>query len=73
MGKTQVLESLTKSGVPTRAEITDAASGRRANCVMLNKGKHIVEAVSTLDTILKTSSRELSPEVKPLMLSSHLR
>lgn len=26
---TQVLESLTKSGVPTRAEITDAASGRR--------------------------------------------
>lgn len=69
---TQVLESLTKSGVPTRAEITDAASGRRANCVMLNKGKHIVEAVSTLDTILKTCSTELSPEVKPLMLSSHL-
>lgn len=26
---TQVLESLVKSGVPTRAEITDAASGRR--------------------------------------------
>lgn len=26
---TQVLESLTKSGVPTRAEITDIASGRR--------------------------------------------
>ncbi|CAN6916780.1 unnamed protein product [Brassica oleracea] len=51
---TQVLESLVKSGVPTRAEITDAANGRRASCVMLNKGKHIVEAVSMLDTILHT-------------------
>ena len=35
---TQVLESLAKSGLPTRAEITDAAMGQRAECVMLNKG-----------------------------------
>ncbi|CAA7056018.1 unnamed protein product [Microthlaspi erraticum] len=51
---TQVLESLVKSGVPTRAEITDAANGKRVSCVMLNKGKNIVEAVSMLDTILHT-------------------
>uniref|UniRef100_A0A1J3DJC0 pyruvate kinase n=1 Tax=Noccaea caerulescens TaxID=107243 RepID=A0A1J3DJC0_NOCCA len=51
---TQVLESLVKSGVPTRAEITDAANGKRASCVMLNKGKNIVEAVSMLDNILHT-------------------
>ncbi|XP_039124516.1 plastidial pyruvate kinase 4, chloroplastic isoform X1 [Dioscorea cayenensis subsp. rotundata] len=53
---TQVLESLTKSGIPTRAEITDATNGMRANCIMLNKGKHIVEAVSALDSMSKTRS-----------------
>ena len=26
------------SGLPTRAEITDATMGQRAECVMLNKG-----------------------------------
>jgi pyruvate kinase len=50
---TQVLETLTKDGRPSRAEITDAAMGDRAECVMLNKGPHIVEAVVTLDDILK--------------------
>ena len=48
---TQVLETLTKNGFPTRAEMTDAALGQRAECVMLNKGKHILEAVKTLDYI----------------------
>lgn len=69
---TQVLESLVKSGVPTRAEITDVANGRRASCIMLNKGTHIIEAVSTLDAILKSSSTKVRTEVKPLILSSHL-
>ena len=49
---TQVLESLAKNGAPSRAEITDAAMGNRAECVMLNKGPHIVQAVQTLDNIL---------------------
>jgi pyruvate kinase len=49
---TQVLESLAKKGQPSRAEITDAAMGERAECVMLNKGPHIVEAVMALDDIL---------------------
>jgi pyruvate kinase len=49
---TQVLEHLAKEGIPSRAEITDAAMGERAECVMLNKGPHIVEAVRTLDDIL---------------------
>lgn len=50
---TQVLESMAKHGHPSRAEITDAAMGERAECVMLNKGAHIVAAVSTLDDILR--------------------
>lgn len=50
---TQVLESLAKEGRPSRAEITDAAMSDRAECVMLNKGPHIVAALRTLDDILK--------------------
>jgi pyruvate kinase len=49
---TQVLEQLAKSGLPSRAEISDAAMGERAECVMLNKGPHIDEAVVVLDDIL---------------------
>jgi pyruvate kinase len=49
---TQVLEGLAKDGIPSRAEITDAAMGRRAECVMLNKGPHVVDAVRALDDIL---------------------
>lgn len=49
---TQVLEQLSKKGVYSRAEITDAAMSERAECVMLNKGPFTVEAVATLDDIL---------------------
>jgi pyruvate kinase len=49
---TQVLETLAKKGRPSRAEITDAAMGQRADCVMLNKGPHIVSAITLLDDIL---------------------
>jgi pyruvate kinase len=50
---TQVLENLAKKGAPSRAEVTDAAMGERAECVMLNKGAHILDAVRALDGILK--------------------
>jgi pyruvate kinase len=50
---TQVLELLAKNGMASRAEITDAAMGHRAECVMLNKGPHVVTAVRTLDDILR--------------------
>jgi pyruvate kinase len=49
---TQVLESLAKSGAPSRAEITDAAASQRADCVMLNKGPFILSAIDVLDGIL---------------------
>jgi pyruvate kinase len=50
---TQVLESLAKNGIPSRAEITDAAMGERAECVMLNKGPYIVTVVRILGDILR--------------------
>jgi len=50
---TQVLENLAQKGVPSRAEISDAVMAHRAECVMLNKGPHITEAVEALDSILK--------------------
>jgi len=49
---TQVLEGLAKKGLPSRAEITDAAMSARAECVMLNKGPHILSAVRFLDGVL---------------------
>ncbi|HTY29631.1 MAG TPA: pyruvate kinase, partial [Mycobacterium sp.] len=49
---TQVLEQLAKTGRPSRPEISDAALAERAECVMLNKGPYITDAVVTLDDIL---------------------
>lgn len=50
---TQVLETLAQTGQPSRSEITDAAMGERAECVMLNKGPHVVDAIAVLDGILR--------------------
>ncbi len=49
---TQVLENLVKKRTPSRAEMTDAAMAERAECVMLNKGVYITEAVTILDDVL---------------------
>ncbi|MCB0168555.1 MAG: pyruvate kinase [Anaerolineae bacterium] len=49
---TQVLESLAKRGVPSRAEVTDASMAGRAECVMLNKGPYINTALEFLCDIL---------------------
>jgi pyruvate kinase len=67
---TQVLEGLAKSGFPSRAEVTDAAMGERAECVMLNKGPHIVEAVRSLDSILR---RMQSHQAKKTSMLRHLQ
>lgn len=63
---TQVLESLAKTGLPSRAEITDAAMGGRAECVMLNKGPHILDAMRTLDDILRRMQAHQAKK-RPLM------
>jgi pyruvate kinase len=49
---TQVFENFVKTGLPTRSEVTDAAMSERAECVMLNKGPFVGEAVKMLDHII---------------------
>lgn len=49
---TQVLENLVKSDLPTRAEMTDAAMSERAECVMLNKGPYVLDALTVLDSVV---------------------
>ncbi len=63
---TQVLETLAKTGLPSRAEITDAAMGGRAECVMLNKGPHILGAIHALDDILRRMQAHQSKK-RPLL------
>lgn len=49
---TQVLEGLVKQHAPSRAEITDAAMGERAECIMLNKGPFVLDAIAVLDNVV---------------------
>ena len=63
---TQVLENLAKNGVATRAEVSDASLSAQAECVMLNKGPHIVEAVKLLKNILIRIEKHYSKK-KPSM------
>lgn len=51
---TQVLENLAKTGLPARAEITDAAYALRAEAVMLNKGPYINDAIRILTSMSRT-------------------
>lgn len=72
---TQVLESLAKTGRPSRAEITDAAMSERAECVMLNKGPSIDAAVEVLDDILRRMQghqRKKSAMLRPLHIAELL-
>lgn len=50
---TQVLDMMARTGVPSRAEVTDAAASVAAECVMLNKGPFVDEAVGVLADILR--------------------
>jgi pyruvate kinase len=63
---TQVLESLAKKGLPSRAEVTDAAMSGRAECVMLNKGPFVLEAVQFLHHVL-TRMRDHHHKKTPML------
>jgi pyruvate kinase len=53
---TQVLESMARKGMPSRAEVSDAAMSVEAECVMLNKGPFVVETVRFLSGVLERMS-----------------
>lgn len=67
---TQVLERLVQKGVPSRAEVTDAAMAERAECVMLNKGPHMLEAVALLDKLLHRMEKHQWKKV-PMLRALH--
>jgi pyruvate kinase len=67
---TQVLETLAKTGQPSRAEVTDAAAAQRAECVMLNKGPYILETIAVLDDILARMG-EVQRKSRTLMRRIH--
>jgi len=67
---TQVLETLAKTGVPSRAEISDAGLGVRAECVMLNKGPYITDAIHALDDILRRMGGH-QVKKRPLLRALH--
>lgn len=48
---TQVFGQLIRENQPTRAEMTDAAMSQRAECVMLNTGPFVLDAITLLDDI----------------------
>lgn len=69
---TEVLASMIDSGIPSRAEVTDAAEGGRSDCVMLNKGEYIIEAVEMLDEILhmmKEHQFKKTPKLRALSIA----
>jgi pyruvate kinase len=73
---TQVMEDFVKDGTPSRGEVTDAAMSARAECVMLNKGPYIVEAVSVVNDVLVRMQGHLhkkTPQLRALHVwSRHL-
>lgn len=69
---TEVLERGTKTGRPSRAEITDAAMSQRADCVMLNKGPYILAAIDMLDNILRRMQghqQKKTPKLRKLSIT----
>lgn len=63
---TQILENMMKKNLPSRAEIIDASSAQRADCIMLNKGPFASQAVDVLHRIVDEMQNE-SYKNKPLL------
>jgi pyruvate kinase len=69
---TQVLESMTEHGFPTRGEVTDAADAARADAIMLGIGPFMVDTVAFVEDLLartqirRARSRALLGKWQPL-------
>jgi pyruvate kinase len=72
---TQVLETLVETGIPTRAEISDVTLGAQSECIMLNKGEHIVDAVVFVDDVLSKFEKHIYKKtaiLRKLTIASNL-
>lgn len=72
---TQVLDGLAKQGLPTRAEVTDAGVAARAECVMLNKGPNVADAVRAVRDIsarMRGHQSKKRPLFRPLRMADGL-
>ncbi len=70
---TQVLENLAKKGMPTRAEISDVSRSAHADCVMLNKGEFINNAIKTTRNIIsrmQSHGYKKKSELRPLSIAT---
>ena len=66
---TQVLEHLVAKGTPSRGEMTDAAMAARAECVMLNKGPYLLDAIDQLRALLQrmeNNQHKKTPQLRRL-------
>lgn len=72
--QTQVLDNLVKTGMPSRAEVADVTMGQRVECVMLNNGPHMPDAVRILDDILRMQAHKFTKRapLRELSLSQSL-
>lgn len=70
---TEVFANLIKTGIPSRAEVTDAGEGARSDCVMINKGDHVVDAVKMLDRIfmrMQGHMHKKTPQLRALSIAN---
>ncbi|XJS11618.1 pyruvate kinase [Aerococcaceae bacterium WGS1372] len=69
---TEVLATMLEEGIPSRAEVTDAAEGSRAECVMLNKGTYLPETIQMLhDILVKMEEHQVkkTPKLRSLKIA----
>lgn len=72
---TEVLANMLETGIPSRAEVTDAAEGARSDCVMINKGNYMLETVTMLDEILhmmKEHQFKKTPKLRALSIAKNI-
>ena len=48
-----MLDRLVRKGTPSRAEISDVVLAQRAECVMLNKGEYLLDALAVIDDVFR--------------------
>jgi pyruvate kinase len=62
---TGVLENLSRKGIPTRSELTDADVAGDADCVLLNKGAYVADSVALLDRLYGERARSKFTTLRP--------